>query len=184
MRAFIALPLPPSDADVLEAMGDRLGFGRVIPSENVHLTLAFLGDVPEADLAEIAEGLESLSPAAFTYRLSGVRSFGNSHGGHALAMGAEGGAPLKDLHDRVRSRLYGAGMPLERRRFRPHVTFARLPGRLTIEEEGKLKAFLEREAHMAIEDIPADRFTLYESILTKDGSVYEPLVEYPLAPPG
>ena len=33
MRAFIALPVPPSDAEVLEAMGDRLGVGRAIPAE-------------------------------------------------------------------------------------------------------------------------------------------------------
>ncbi|SLN67343.1 2',5' RNA ligase family [Roseivivax jejudonensis] len=180
MRAFIALPLPLSDADVLEAMGDRLDVGRVMDPETMHLTLAFLGDVPEADLREVAEALETLAPPAFTYRLSGVTSFGNGQTGHALALSAEDDGRLRDLHDRVRSRCHGAGLPLERRRFRPHVTFARLPGRLDTEEEAKLAAFLKREAHMTVEDVRADRFVLYESVLTKAGAVYDELAEFPL----
>ncbi|SFD73306.1 RNA 2',3'-cyclic phosphodiesterase [Roseivivax sediminis] len=180
MRAFIALPLPPSDAEVLEAMGDRLDVGRTLEPETMHLTLAFIGEVPEADLREAADGLETLAPPAFTYRLSGVQSFGNAQTGYALALAAEGGAPLRDLHDRIRSRLHGAGITLERRRFRPHVTFARLPGRLDPEEERKLADFLKHEANMTVEDIPADRFVLYESFLTKAGAVYEELAEFPL----
>ncbi|MHA7873921.1 RNA 2',3'-cyclic phosphodiesterase [Roseivivax sp.] len=176
MRAFLALPLPPSDAEVLEAMGERLGFGRALPSESLHLTLAFLGEVEEALLREAADALETLSPPRFQFRLSGIASFGT-----ALAMEAEGGAALRDLQARVKSRLVGAGLVLERRRFRPHVTFARLPERLTLEEEGKLARFLGVESRMAVEEIPAEEVVLYESILTKDGPVYEPLAEFPLS---
>ncbi|SEK55932.1 2'-5' RNA ligase [Roseivivax marinus] len=182
MRAFIALPLPSSDAEVLEAMADRLDVGRAVPSENMHLTLAFLGDVPEAELREVAEALETLAPPAFSFRLSGVQSFGPNETGPSLALAVDPvpGA-LKDLHDRVRSRCHGAGLVLERRRFRPHVTFARLPARLTTEEDNKLAAFLRHEGAMHVDDIPAREVVLYESILTKDGPVYEPLAEFPLA---
>lgn len=180
MRAFLALPLPASDAEVLEAMAERLDVGRAVPADNMHLTLAFIGEVPEAELAEAAEALESLAPPAFSFRLSGIQSFGNSQSGHSLALAAEGGEPLRDLHDRIRSRLHGAGLPLERRRFRPHVTFARLPGRMTPEEDRKLTRFLSSEGDMTIEDIPVREFVLYESILTKAGAVYDPLAEYPL----
>ncbi len=176
MRAFIALPIPPSDAEVLEAMGDRLGVGRTIPSENAHLTLAFLGDQPEATLREAADALETLAPPAFSFDLMGIASFGT-----ALALEAQGGAALSDLQARVKSRLVGAGLPLERRRFRPHVTFARLPERMTLEDEGKLGRFLARENTMAIRDIPADEVVLYESILTRDGAIYEPLAEFALS---
>ncbi|MHA6346150.1 RNA 2',3'-cyclic phosphodiesterase [Roseivivax sp. CAU 1761] len=181
MRAFLALPLPLSDAEVLEAMGERLGVGRTVPAENMHLTLAFLGEVPAAELAEAAAALEDLAPPRFSYRLAGVTSFGNAQRGHAVALAAEGGAPLRDLHDRVRSRLAGAGLALERRRFRPHVTFARIGGRRSPEEESRLEAFLGREADMAVGPIEARRFVLYESILTKAGAVYEELAEFPLA---
>ena len=176
MRAFIALPVPPSDAEVLEAMGDRLGVGRAIPAENAHLTLAFLGHVEEGLLREVADALETLSPPAFDFRLSGIARFGRS-----LALEARGNAALGDLQARVRSRLVGAGLVLERRRFRPHVTFARLPERLTPEEEARLAAFLARENTMAISAIPAREVVLYESILTRDGAVYEPLAEFALS---
>ncbi|MHA6325521.1 RNA 2',3'-cyclic phosphodiesterase [Roseivivax sp. CAU 1753] len=176
MRAFIALPIPASDAEVLEAMADRLDVGRAVPSENAHLTLAFLGDAEEALLREVADALETLSPPEFTFDLAGIRSFGR-----ALALQAHGGAALIDLQARVRSRLHGAGLALERRRFRPHVTFARLPERLTLEDEARLAAFLARENTMALRGIPAREVVLYESILTRDGAVYVPLAEFALS---
>lgn len=176
MRAFIALPIPASDAEVLEAMGDRLDVGRTVPSENAHLTLAFLGDVPEADLREVADALETLAPPSFAFDLSGIEAFGT-----ALALRGHGGAPLADLQARVKSRLVGAGITLERRRFRPHVTFARLPQRMTLEDEAKLGRFLTRENTMAIREVPAREVVLYRSILTRDGAVYEPLAEFALS---
>ncbi|QFT62350.1 RNA 2',3'-cyclic phosphodiesterase [Roseivivax sp. THAF30] len=176
MRAFLALPLPASDAEVLEAMGDRLGFGSVVPAENMHLTLAFLGEVEEPLLREAADALETLQPPAFSFRLSGLSTYGT-----ALALDADGGAALSDLQARVKSRLTGAGLVLERRRFRPHVTFARLPERRTPEEERKFAAFLADESTMRIDEVPAREFVLYESILTKSGAVHEPLAEFELA---
>ena len=176
MRAFIALPLPASDAEVLEAMADRLDVGRAVPAENMHLTLAFLDEQPEATLREVADALESLTMPAFTYRLSGIASFGT-----ALALRADPSPALADLHTRVLSRLHGAGLILERRRFRPHVTFTRLPERRDAREEARFKTFLEREAATSIEEIAAREVVLYESILTRDGPIYDPLAEFPLA---
>ncbi|MFD1341538.1 RNA 2',3'-cyclic phosphodiesterase [Litorisediminicola beolgyonensis] len=175
MRAFIALPLPPSDAEVLAAMGERLGFGRAVPEENMHLTLAFLGEVEEPELRDLAEGLETLTSPGLAARLSGIGSYGP-----ALALAADGGGALTDLQARVKSRCHGAGLVLERRRFRPHVTFARLPRRLSPEEERKLAGFLSVEGAMVLDHVPFPELVLYESHLTKDGAIYEPLAEFPL----
>ena len=179
MRAFIALPLPPSDAEVLAAMGARCPVGRGIEEDNIHLTLAFLGDVSDADLSEIHDELSTIRQSAFSYALSGITSLGGRRG-HAMTLTAHGGAALTQLHDSIISRVHGAGVTLERRRFRPHVTFARLPGKMNSDEQARLGDYLKREGTMALPEVPATQFTLYESVLTKNGAYYIPLEDYDL----
>ena len=61
MRTFIALDLPPGFADDAAALARRLSAsmeGRFLPRDTYHLTLAFLGDVDEAQLAAAADALE------------------------------------------------------------------------------------------------------------------------------
>lgn len=182
MRAFIALPLPPSDAEVIEALQDRLPVGRLVPPENLHLTLAFLDDQPHNVLEAVHEALETLLAPAFALDLAEFQSLGGT-GGHALALGADGGEALRDLHARIRTRLHGCGLDLPRRRFRPHVTLARLPGRMTPEEQAKLGHFLSREGPFALRDIPVTRFALYRSTLHRAGAIHDILAEYPLSEP-
>ena len=83
MRAFIALPLPSSDAAVIEAAQDRLPVGRCTDPETLHLTLAFLGEQPIPVLEDLHEILSALHAPAFDLTLSGFISLGGD-GGQAL----------------------------------------------------------------------------------------------------
>ena len=61
MRTFIALDLPPDFADDAAALARRLSAsmeGRFLKRDTYHLTLAFLGDVDEAQLAAATDALE------------------------------------------------------------------------------------------------------------------------------
>lgn len=179
MRAFIALPLPPSDAEVIEALQDRLPLGRAVPPENLHLTLAFLDDQPDAMIDAVHDALSALRAAPFTLKLSDFQSFGGQTG-QALALMGDGGDALRDLQKRILSRLHGIGLELDRRRFRPHVTIARLPGRLNPDAQDKLGRFLMREGVFSLPDIRIDRFALYRSTLHRDGAIHDRLADYPL----
>ncbi|MFW2543222.1 RNA 2',3'-cyclic phosphodiesterase [Primorskyibacter sp. 2E107] len=174
MRLFVSLNLPEDPLTVLSAVQDRLpGDLRRVPEENLHLTMAFLGDVSE-DLAQAAhEGLETIRAPKVDLALTGATVYGGRHG-QALALEAEGEAPLHELHDRIRARLRGAGVTLERRRFRPHVTLARLPGRV---DPGPALAAL-CTAH--VPSFSAHSFSLIQSTLHDAGAIYEPLATYPL----
>jgi 2'-5' RNA ligase len=128
LRVFFALWPDAGARDALSALARDTAAqarGRAPSAGNLHLTLAFLGDVA----AERIGVLHALGPAVaaavppFTLTLDRVGAFGD--GGIAWA-GAS--APPRDLERLVQS-LTGAlardGFPTERRAFHPHVTLAR-----------------------------------------------------------
>ncbi len=174
MRLFIALDLPTETRTQLTALQARLPAGlRPVPDENMHLTMAFLGDQTEAATEAIHEGLETLRAPKLTLGLGGVAVYGG-HRGQALALEAEGEAPLHELHDRIRARLRGAGVQIERRRFRPHVTLARMSGQ---SDPGPALATLSTAQ---IAPFTVHSFGLYQSTLHETGAIYEALATYPL----
>ncbi|WP_323768006.1 RNA 2',3'-cyclic phosphodiesterase [Antarctobacter sp.] len=174
MRLFIALPLPESARTTLEALQARFPTGRAVPFDNLHLTLTFLGEQTEEAAEAVHEGLQTLRSPAQHLTLAGGTVFGGRHG-QAIALEANGGADLTTLHDRVLSRLRGAGIAPERRRFRPHVTLARMGGR---ENAGPVLAVL---ASASVGPFVCDAVSLYASTLHPDGAIHEELARYPLA---
>lgn len=173
MRLFIALSLPPETRAALARLQDRMPVGRPVPEENLHLTLAFLGDQPEDTAQALHEGLETLRAPQVPLHLSGAALLGGRDA-QAVGLEADGDAPLMELYDRVRGRLRGAGLTLERRRFRPHVTLARLKGGMNA--SGDLAALVS--AH--VPPAHCTEFGLYQSHLHRDGAVHETLATYRL----
>lgn len=90
----------------------------------MHVTLAFLGNVPHERLDALIDigALCARDARAFTLTLD--RIGGTSKGIAWLAPGMIP-AELASLHEALVARLGEAGFPVERRRFRPHVTLAR-----------------------------------------------------------
>lgn len=175
MRLFISLDLPDAPLAALCDVMDRLpGDIRRVPEENLHLTLAFLGEVSEEIAQAAHEGLETIRAPRFDLKLNGATVYGGRNG-QAIALEAEGEAPLHELHDRIRARLRGAGLQLERRRFRPHVTLARLPGRA---DPGPALGAL---CAVTIPAFTVSSFSLIQSTLHEQGAIYETLSQYPLA---
>lgn len=174
MRLFIALSLPETARATLEALQARFPVGRTVPFDNLHLTLAFLGDRTEEEAEAIHEGLQTLRSPAQRLTLSNGTVLGGRHG-QAIALEADGGDDLTTLHNRVLSRLRGAGIAPERRRFRPHVTLSRMGGR---ENAGPVLAVL---ASATVGPFVCDAVSLYASTLHPDGAVHEELSRYPLA---
>ncbi|WP_375258277.1 RNA 2',3'-cyclic phosphodiesterase [Citreimonas sp.] len=173
MRLFIALPLPDEALDDIGALQSRMPKGRMVDADNLHLTLAFLGEC-DAEEAEAAhDALDGLRAPAVSTALAGPAIYGGRHG-QAVALEADAGAPLFELHDRLRGRLRGAGLVPERRRFRPHVTLTRLPGRA--DASGCLQALLGARLGPYL----LDRVVLFSSVLHPDGAIHEPLMVRPL----
>ena len=123
-RLFFALWPDAGSVERLRAMADalapRLG-GRAVPRDNIHLTLAFLGDLDD-ERAALAASVPIVAPA-FTLALDRLGSFRRAR--VAWAGCARAPAALAELESGLSARLRELGFVLEDRAFTPHVTLLR-----------------------------------------------------------
>lgn len=133
VRAFVAIEIDDAVRAHLTRVQQRCaGVGcRVawVPPENIHLTLAFLGDVFESDVPGLAAGLDGVAAGVpvFTMTVQGLGTFGPPRAPRVVWAGVA--APpraLFDLHRGVEAFLRGAGRRVEERPFAPHLTIGRV----------------------------------------------------------
>ena len=124
MRLFIALQLNSEMKKALIDLQDRmqrLGVrGNFTKPENLHLTLAFIGEYPDPE--DVIDVLEMIRFQPFQISLEGIGSFRN-----LWWAGLSGSDELKNLAKRLRRGLAEAGIPYDRKKFSPHITLVRKP---------------------------------------------------------
>jgi 2'-5' RNA ligase len=178
MRVFIGLPLPDPVTEALDALQTDLRAGRHVAAENMHLTLAFLGELALPDLTELDLNLQQINVEPVDLRLAGLELFGGTRP-RALVIRAEGGAPLRHMRDKVRTAARGVGLDMPRERFRPHVTLARFRQTMPEEEAARLGRFMAAHGDVALPPTTVAGFALYRSYLSTEGAEYEVLADYP-----
>ena len=166
MRLFIALTLPDPLPGVLETLMARLRAdgvtGRFTRTENLHLTLHFLGEQPEAAVETLSDILLQAPRDAFSLALAGLGSFARTG---VLWAGLTPAPALIRLQRQLGTALRQAGFPVEARAFRPHLTLVRdfrLPDGYTLPDVPEASA-------------PADTLCLMESALIGGKRIYSPL---------
>ncbi len=179
MRLFLALDLPEPLLGALLRLQQDLGLGRPLPEENLHLTLAFLGECSAEAAAQLDEALCASPLPGAHLRPQGLELFGGAQG-RALAATFAREPGLEALHARARGAARLAGVELPRRRFRPHVTLARLPARARGPDALRLRTILE--ARPKLPAAAAERAVLYRSYLGGGPARHEALAQYPLPP--
>lgn len=183
IRSFVAIDIPDRAARLIEARQAGLPAGRAILRENLHLTLAFLGDQSLSALGDLDTALSALAVAPFTAELSGLDVFGGPSGGVAALLVRPEPA-LSDLVRAVAGAARRTGMVPERRRFRLHVSLARLPRDPAAALALRLQGWIAARAHDPAIAFEPRRFTLYRSDLAPDGARHTPLAHYPIGPSG
>lgn len=125
LRLFCALRLPGAALDALCVwQAHELREGRVVPRGNLHVTLAFLGHRPAAELPEIADALRESAAGAEPIRLLPERYRETRSVGMLVLKDLDGTASL--LADDLFGRLERLGVyKRERRQWLPHVTVLR-----------------------------------------------------------
>ena len=176
IRLFVALDFPDAVRERLAGLGGGVPGARWTDPDNLHLTLRFIGEVPDDQAADIDAALATIEAPGFDLVLDGVGIYGSARAARILWAGVERSEPLAHLQNKVESALVRCGLPAEERRFSPHVTLARLKDA----PRDRLARFLEDRALFRAGPFHVEHFTLYRSLLGKGGAVYEALREYPL----
>ena len=124
MRLFIAVQLnDPMKQFVQDVQADFRAQhirGNYSPIENLHLTLAFIGEYSDPDA--VLDVMETVSFSPFTVTMNEVGCFGD-----IWWTGFEDNEALEALARRLKHALSDAGIPFDRKRFKAHCTFLRRP---------------------------------------------------------
>jgi len=175
MRLFIALELPLQVCDTVATLCAGLKDVRWVAPRNMHLTLAFLGELDnmQADVMHMA--LSRLHFDPFEIHLAGVDCF-ESRGKVRVLWAGIGGdrVALCHLQHKIMCALEQAGLQPERRKFKPHVTLSYL-NRFPKE---KLLDYMSQNNRFRTESFEVARFCLFQSHLTRHGAEYEILHRY------
>jgi len=178
VRLFSALPVPLEVAEVLKRRQSGVPGAKWRTSEQLHITLAFYGEVSEGVADDLASELERAAGGGpFDVVLKGVGAFGDAHRSHTLWAGLEASDRLMVLAGRCRAAAERAGITVERREYRPHLTLAYLKPQTSPDRIG---AWITGHNLLHSPPIRMDRFGLYSSVLTSDGSTYALEREYQL----
>ena len=176
IRLFAALSLPFDVAEALTTRQTGLPGASWRPVEALHVTLAFYGAMDERQADDLAVELERASTSGpFDLSLAGVGAFGEGHRTHAVWAGVAANERLTVLAGRCRAAGERAGLKLETRAYRPHVTLAYLSAQA---DPARLADWMTDNARLAEPPVRIDRFGLYSSVLTPGGSHYELEREY------
>lgn len=184
MRLFIAINLPDSVRPELFQAAAPLHRAapavRWVQPETLHITLKFLGEVPDQRLSSIVQALRSTASAAtgFPLHLGGVGAFPNLRRARVIWLGAGGGSALLNLQTNLDAELEPLGYPREARPFHPHVTLGRVGPHLTPEELRRAERAaveVEYETTVAVRSVE-----LMQSRLSPSGARYDVVQRVPL----
>src|SRR5436853_3266902 len=183
MQLFVALEVP---AEVRENLASLLqSFRAVSPQirwvrpENLHVTLKFIGEVPQTKLAEIRSALASVRSAqSVTLDFRGLGFFPNEKRPRVFWTGIAASANLKTLAADIDGAMEKCGIAREKRDFSPHLTLARLERPLP---EALRKAIAEN-ARREFGPLRTGEFHLVQSKLKPSGAEYTTLKTFPFSP--
>jgi 2'-5' RNA ligase len=174
-RLFTAVEIPANIGQSLALLRGGLPGARWVEPENYHVSLRFIGDIDDALAREIADMLGQVKRPRFDLRIDGLDSFGGNR--PRVVVAAVPAVPeLVDLqadHERLMQRV---GLEPERK-YRPHVTLARLRDT----SSRQVADFLSTRQPFRSTSFPVYRFVLYSSRASVGGGPYVIEAEYPLA---
>lgn len=179
MRLFIAIELPEEIKVELIRLRTGIPRARWVPVEQIHLTLAFLGETDEETARKLAAGLARIKADPFRLLPRGIGCFPNLQRPRVVWTGLKPEPNLLRLAAAVHESVLAAGIALDERPFSPHLTVARLTPPCSVE----LSAFLDKHAGLALKPFDVREFTLFQSLLTRQGAMHIPLRSFPLADP-
>jgi|YelNatPaOPRAMG01_1025707.scaffolds.fasta_scaffold250111_1 2'-5' RNA ligase len=175
-RLFLAIEIPNEVKDsFIPVIGEVKKFrGKVVPLENIHLTVKFIGETDKRD--GIIKSLLDSNLKKFSLSLKGVGVFPNVNNPRVFWIGVEGSEGLKELFNFVESRLYMIGIPKDDRPFSPHITLSRFNFLPSV----GLSRVIDDYRNFDFGSYEVDNFHLFKSDLNRSHPIYTKLYTFPL----
>ena len=143
--------------------------------QDLHITLRFVGEVPEPMIDEIVQALAQIRATPVEIALNGAGQFASKARVRAVWVGVEKNQGLLALHEKVDKALIHIGLSPERRKYTPHITIGRMSGA----RPNHVQRWLETHGAFFAPPYKAHEFVLYESRLGRNGAYYLPVAEFP-----
>ncbi len=175
-RLFIAVDLPEIIKQNLEPMSFGIPGAKWVTSDQLHLTVRFIGEVDGGLFRDIKNILDEVSMTPFSLQLKGVGCFPPRGKPRVLWVGLEKSEPLQLLRKKIDSALLRVRVEPEGRKFSPHITLARLRN----SPIQKIANFLAGNGLFSQESFQVEDFKLYSSILSPKGAHHKVERIYPL----
>jgi 2'-5' RNA ligase len=186
IRSFLAFELPSEIMSILShALQDMKKTAlnvRWLKPGNIHLTVVFLGNVPQENLEAIERSADAVCRrfGLFNISLVGTGIFGSRRNPRVLWGGLDGDIERMSLfRDALQKELAPLGIKQEKRRFRPHLTFGRF--KKYTRTGSRLDELLSRYKDLKSPTCALKELVLFKSDLKPGGAVYTKLDTWPLA---
>jgi 2'-5' RNA ligase len=153
---------------------------KLVEDENLHLTLVFIGEVPEPQITVIKHALQEVKRKPFRIHLYGAGCFPTCNRPRVLWIGTkEGSEEMTQLYKKITSSLRKEKISFEEEKdYTPHLTIARVRSNKNI---GKIAKLLEALIDEDFGWIEVKEFRLKKSTLTPKGPIYETLASFSLS---
>jgi 2'-5' RNA ligase len=181
IRAFIAVDIPVSQK-VIEVINELKKIqlnAKIVETENLHLTLKFLGDTDEDLIDKIGEIISDviIDIPSFEITLKKMGVFPNQKYIKVVWIGVENTEFLKKIAEKIDPKLGDLGFEKERRSFSAHLTIARVK---SPKNKEKLLGLLDKYQETDFQILKVNKIFLKKSVLTPEGPIYTNLKEIDL----
>lgn len=190
IRCFVAIELPAAVKAELSALQQqfkaaRMDFARWVNPESIHLTLKFLGEVPQERVPEmvkaIEEAVDGIKP--FSLELNGLGVFPNARQPRVFWVGVGGDLErLKTLQGNADVTLGALGFEEEQREFTAHLTLARMRDDAAPDQKRAFGELVGRTSFESRHRFTVHGVNLMRSQLKPTGAVYTALAVVPFKP--
>ncbi|MFZ0818295.1 MAG: RNA 2',3'-cyclic phosphodiesterase [Candidatus Sulfotelmatobacter sp.] len=194
MRLFVALDIDDSIrrqiARFIDGVSGLAPDARWARPESLHVTLKFIGERPDDDVAQIKQALETIVARPLELNFCGYGFFPGARAPRVFWVGIEAGVNLNSLASMVDEKLTPLGIPKEEHAFNPHLTLARGGGGSGSPRKQKSdrpnRSFQRLQEKLGPLPVPefgamtAREFFLYQSRLSPGGSKYTKLAGFAL----
>lgn len=180
MRAFIAIDIP---RDIKNRIGGLIkeckAVGnapvKYVETENMHITVKFLGDIENSILKTLSNELGKISCPAPGLSIFSAGAFPGFDFARIVWVGIKENTDLNSVFLEIEKISEKNGFPAEQRGFNPHITVARVKGRVGNEWIGAVKKYEGFE----FGSYKPEGFSIYRSDLDQKGPVYTKIAFFP-----